>query len=473
LPVPCILETVVVMKIDATGTTLLYSIPLGGSGDNYARSDHAFGTAIDTAGNVYVTGQTNSTDFPTTVGAVQPTLRGDTDAFVARIADRPAGLVAYFESPENGPVSGITLIRGWAFATEADVALSSVELFIDGQSAGEVPCCSQRGDVQAAFPQFPAEHTLNSGWGIIFNWGVASAGTHTLRLFIRSTAGELFVTDTRTVSVVKPGDFEYLNRFDLSQATASLQGADLLLRGVLVQDKASQEQKQINVRFRWQPSSQAFGMTQAETVAGLSSWWAPVSAFFASLPTMTLGWPFVGSAQAAPELTTFFESPAGGQVVAGVGLIRGWAFAETGAVPPVLGLMIDGQGSNPIPCCSARADVAAAFPDEPTALRSGWGTVFDYGLLSPGLHTLTIVDNSHRGISPVLATHAVEVVRPGGFEYLDQFDLSSATARLEGNLIILSGVVVRDQASQQTKTVAVRLRWFESSQGLGIVAAND
>jgi hypothetical protein len=422
---------------------------------------------------VYVTGQTNSIDFPTTGGAVQTTLRGLSDAFVAKIADRPTGIKANLESPEEGPASGITLIRGWAFATEADVSINSVELFIDGQSAGEVPCCSQRGDVQAAFPQYPADHTLNSGWGLVFNWGVANAGTHTLRLFIRSTAGELFVTDTRTVTVVKPGDFEYLNRFDLSQASVSLQGADLLLNSVLVQDKASQQQKQVNARFRWQPSSQAFGITQAGTVAVLSSWWAPVSALVASLPTMTLGWPFVGSAQAAPDVTTFFESPAGGQVVSGVGLIRGWAFAETGSTPPVLGLMIDGQGSSPIPCCSARADVAAAFPDEPAALSSGWGTVFNYGLLSPGLHTLTIVDNSHRGISPVLATHAVEVVRPGGFEYLDQFDLSGATARLEGDLIILSGVVVRDQASQQTKTVAVSLRWFESAQGLGIVAANN
>ena len=62
-------------------------------------------------------------------------------------------------------------------------------------------------------------------------------------------------------------------------------------------------------RFRWQPKVQSFGMTQAETAATLSSVYASPSAFFASLPTLTLGWPFVGSAQAAPDWTTFFESP--------------------------------------------------------------------------------------------------------------------------------------------------------------------
>jgi hypothetical protein len=78
-------------------------------------------------------------------------------------------------------------------------------------------------------------------------------------------------------------------------------------------------------------------MIQAETVAVLALLRSPFPALFAPLPTLTLGWPLVGSAQAAPDLTTFFASPAGGQVVSGVGLIRSWAFAEADAVPPVLG----------------------------------------------------------------------------------------------------------------------------------------
>ena len=47
-------------KINASGSALVYSTYLGGSGD-----DDGYGIAVDGSGNVYVTGYTNSTDFPT------------------------------------------------------------------------------------------------------------------------------------------------------------------------------------------------------------------------------------------------------------------------------------------------------------------------------------------------------------------------------------------------------------------------
>jgi len=40
-------------------------------------------------GNAYVTGFTSSTNFPTTAGAVQPTLGGSSDAFVTQLALGP------------------------------------------------------------------------------------------------------------------------------------------------------------------------------------------------------------------------------------------------------------------------------------------------------------------------------------------------------------------------------------------------
>ena len=70
-------------KLDATGSGLVYSTYLGGSDD-----DRGFGIAVDGAGSAYVTGLTASTDFPTTAGAAQTTLAGDSDAFVAKIACR-------------------------------------------------------------------------------------------------------------------------------------------------------------------------------------------------------------------------------------------------------------------------------------------------------------------------------------------------------------------------------------------------
>ena len=67
---------------------LLYMTYLGGTGDDYA-----FGIAVDSAGSAYVTGMTNSTDFPITAGAYQRTFGGaggntwsrQGDAFIAKL----------------------------------------------------------------------------------------------------------------------------------------------------------------------------------------------------------------------------------------------------------------------------------------------------------------------------------------------------------------------------------------------------
>jgi hypothetical protein len=415
--------------------------------------------------------------FVSLCGLLVGTLAGPTPA-LARFVGPGGGIVAVLESPENGPVSGLSVIRGWAFAIQPGVSISSVELFIDDQSAGEVPCCSERADVQTAFPQYPAQNALNSGWGLAFNWGILSAGSHTLQLFIRGRAGELFIIDTRTVTVVKPGDFEYVDRFDLSQATANIQDDDLILTGVIVQDKASQEQKQINTRFRWFESSQSLGIVETTTVAEVSS----LRSFFAPLFVSLAAWLREGLAVANAQRLLLqpigvLESPEQEQVVSGIGVIRGWAFDEARGPIPAIGLVIDGQWSDNMPCCSERADVAAAFPYQTAALHSGWGTVFNYGLLSAGHHTIGVTAE-YFGYTKFLDTHDVTVVRPGGFEYLDQFDLSATTAQIvqvhpwglaDSEEIRLEGVKIRDKASQQEQVITVQLRWFVSSQTLGLL----
>jgi hypothetical protein len=60
-----------VTKVNAAGTGFVWSTLLGGSGD-----DSANDIARDIAGNVYVTGSTQSIDFPVSAGAYQRTHRG-------------------------------------------------------------------------------------------------------------------------------------------------------------------------------------------------------------------------------------------------------------------------------------------------------------------------------------------------------------------------------------------------------------
>ncbi len=69
-----------VATLNAFGSALIFSTYLGGSG-----SDNAAGIALDSSGNVYVTGNSTSTDFPT-ANALQTASRGGGEAFVAKIS---------------------------------------------------------------------------------------------------------------------------------------------------------------------------------------------------------------------------------------------------------------------------------------------------------------------------------------------------------------------------------------------------
>jgi hypothetical protein len=77
-----------VTKLNSTGSALVYSTYLGGSS-----FDEGFGIAVDSGGNAYVTGFTESANFPTTPGAFQTGLPGFAHAFVTKLNRSGSGLV--------------------------------------------------------------------------------------------------------------------------------------------------------------------------------------------------------------------------------------------------------------------------------------------------------------------------------------------------------------------------------------------
>jgi hypothetical protein len=80
-----------IAKLDPTksgAASLIYSTYLGGRGDENAENFPRGILAVDNAGNAYVTGSTNSTDFPT-VNPMQANPVGGTHAYVAKL--NPAG----------------------------------------------------------------------------------------------------------------------------------------------------------------------------------------------------------------------------------------------------------------------------------------------------------------------------------------------------------------------------------------------
>jgi hypothetical protein len=86
---------VFVAKLSIDGSRLLYSTYFGGSG-----GERGLGIAVDTAGNAYVTGYTNSTDLPV-ANAFQGTFAGgNADAFVLKL--NPAGSAPIFATYLGG-----------------------------------------------------------------------------------------------------------------------------------------------------------------------------------------------------------------------------------------------------------------------------------------------------------------------------------------------------------------------------------
>lgn len=95
----------VVAKLNPAGSALIYGTYLGGSGN-----DSSSGISIDQAGNVYIAGTTDSTDFPVTPSAFLNTKPGSIEsAFVAKLNPSGSGLVyaTYLGGSGNDVATGI------------------------------------------------------------------------------------------------------------------------------------------------------------------------------------------------------------------------------------------------------------------------------------------------------------------------------------------------------------------------------
>jgi len=94
-------------------SSLLYLTFIGGRGQDTGR-----GIAVDDAGNAYVTGQTFSSDFPTTPGAFSRKIGGKADAFVVKL--NPSGTALTYSTflGGGGPDEGHGIAIACASASE-------------------------------------------------------------------------------------------------------------------------------------------------------------------------------------------------------------------------------------------------------------------------------------------------------------------------------------------------------------------
>ena len=92
-----------VLKLNATGSALVYATRLGGKGH-----DHAASIAIDALGNAYITGQTYSANFPISATAFQKNIVGTKAVFVAKLNPDATALLYSTYLAGSGTSYGVT-----------------------------------------------------------------------------------------------------------------------------------------------------------------------------------------------------------------------------------------------------------------------------------------------------------------------------------------------------------------------------
>jgi hypothetical protein len=197
-----------VVKFKADGT-LDYSTYLGGS--TATGDDRAFGIAVDSSGNAYVTGMTGSPDFPVTAGAFQKNNNGSlsivassaVNAFAAKLAPDDSRLVysTYLGGIDSG-VSGPFLGLGMPDVSNIGLGSSFVPvgdygsaITVDGQGDAYITGRTEAAD----FPENAALTGSTAGGIFESTDGGVSFAKHNLPPLAAPEGG--FLTEGQAVSV--------------------------------------------------------------------------------------------------------------------------------------------------------------------------------------------------------------------------------------------------------------------------------
>ena len=392
-----------------------------------------------------------------------------------------AGIRATLENPAKDQfVSGVMPISGWAFAVSDDpdnpVALPvTIQLSIDGQDSGEILCCVDRGDVQEEY----GEHALRSGFGQVFNFGLLEGigegdeergkdqakGRHRVRIEV-SAEGVASKIIERTVTVVRPGGYEFLERPSLIGSTSpeiNTEAQEIMFHNVTFRDSTpeSDETKSGELWVAWQPNIQGLGVVGSRTL---------------STGTET---PPDGLEIPSPDddsaITAVLENPPGQTVhtqvtAGGIGMISGWAFTRNpDAEIDRVSLRIDGdtptEVGEEILCCSDRLDVKAAFPAVAPP-NTGFGGLINFNLIPSGARTIGVeIRDTADPAETRIFDHEVSVVRLGDAELLEEFELTEeSSVTVTGSLLTLQDVDIKAKGEDETITVDAGFLWSESCQ---------
>jgi len=170
-----------VAKINPSATngpaSLLYSTYLGGSGNEFG----GFEVALDAAGGVYLTGRTDSTNFPVTQGAFQPSKSVGDDLFITRLKPEGKGAAdlaysTFFGGQGEDRGIGLTLgkdesvyVTGYTTSSDFPVTKSALQ----SKPAGDRDFFVSKLNLQKSGTGALVYSTLIGGSAMDVGWDIA------------------------------------------------------------------------------------------------------------------------------------------------------------------------------------------------------------------------------------------------------------------------------------------------------------
>lgn len=163
-----------------------------------------------------------------------------------------------------------------------------------------------------------------------------------------------------------------------------------------------------------------------------------------------------------------FEGPADNAVLTGLVDVWGWATDATSEIDSVT-LLVDGViPGRELGYGGERRDVAAAHPEIPDALHSGFAAAIHTKNMTNGPHTFTVVARNELGEETRFDKPVVVSNTPDVGVVWDSVDLSGATPRIVGDSLFLDGVQINGRSYDN-----IELRFDHFSNAFVIVGFAD
>ena len=412
-----------------------------------------------------------------TVSATDSNASPDTGSWSISIQVNPVNV--HIDSPQPGTtVSGAVTLAGWALdnISGTGVAISSVQVKVDGNVVGNATYGSSRPDVCAVYTGRPG--CPNVGFTYSLNTASLSLGQHTITVSATDTNG---TPDTNaasvTVTVVAIPPTVHIDSpvpGSMLSGTATLSGwavdnstrVGTAIASVLVSVDGTPvgsatygvNRADVCSAYPGRPGCPNVGFTYPLNLVALS----PGPHTITVSATDTDGTPDVGTANvtitvANASPSAYIDSPSSGAVVSGTVTVSGWALDNTSADGTAINnvqVKVDGVVVGTAIYGTSRADVCSAYPGRPGCPNVGFTYALNTAALTQGSHLLT-VSATDSDASPDSGSWSItiQVAAPPSV-YID----SPANGATVSGMVTVSGWAVDNTSTVGTAISRVQIK---------------